>query len=118
MIRSGKAKRAQPFRDLVEENGSRVWGIDNDLSFGKNYTVDPVKGTTRVSTFGKTGSDITVDPAFATEIIKLANHPDWVEQALQNLDLTDAEIAAALSRLQNLALYLTRRLAKGEKLWT
>ena len=103
---------------MVEENGSRVWGIDNDLSFGKNYTVDPVKGTTRVSTFGKTGSDITVDPAFATEIIKLANHPDWVEQALQNLDLTDAEIAAALSRLQNLALYLTRRLAKGEKLWT
>jgi hypothetical protein len=103
---------------MVADSGPRVWGIDNDLAFGKNYTVDPKKGTTRVDTFGKTGSDIKVDPAFANEIIKLARHPDWVEDALRNLELTDEEIAAAVERLKNLALYLTRRLAKNENLWT
>lgn len=96
--------------------GGKVWGIDNDLTFGDQYGFDPKSGSSSVDTAGKMPGGLHIDKGFAIKIIKLSNNVDRVRQALDPdvTGLTTSEVEKAIERLENLAEYLIRKVAKGK----
>jgi len=96
--------------------GGKVWGIDNDLTFGDQYGFDPKSGSSSVSIGGKAAKNLQIDKGFAIKIIKLSNNLDRVRQALDPdvTGLTTSEVEKAIERLENLAEYLIRKVAKGK----
>ncbi|MBP0030567.1 hypothetical protein [Roseofilum sp. Guam] len=96
--------------------GGKVWGIDNDLTFGDQYGFDPKSGSSSVAIGGKSAKNLHIDKAFAIKIIKLSNNLDRVRQALDPnvTGLTNSEVEKAIERLENLAEYLIKKVAKGK----
>ncbi|MCB9761867.1 MAG: DUF4157 domain-containing protein [Alphaproteobacteria bacterium] len=97
--------------------GDKLWGIDNDLSFGKDYAIDADSGRVSGTIKGKSPRALRIDAEFAARIIELSKHPDWVQAELAGL-ITDTEIDATLARLQALATYLRKRLDEGTRVVT
>lgn len=100
----------------------RVSAIDNDLSFGSNYGVDPKEGTSRntardssLAIAGKEARRLPISRQLATRIIQVSRAPLLVRAALDGL-LTAAEVDATVDRLTNLASYLVRRLSKDDRI--
>ena len=96
-------------------------GIDNDLSFGKDYDIAELEQYTMPGmnpafrgTIGPLPKEMNeIDGPFAQKIVDLSQQPATVRGALTGL-ISDDEIAATLARLNRLTAFLQPLLGRND----